>query len=261
MTTAVATSVPSDVPTGTVLRRAAAAEWTRLRTLRSTWLALLAGAALMLFIGAATASGHDGESTEPIWRAAQTGLWPGQFAFLLVVLLAVTGEYSTGANRSTLQCVPRRGIVLAARVLVPVGFVTACAVVVAAVTGLVARGPTRPGRRDGRGRHRRQPREDRAGRGLRWPTDRGIGLLLRSAAGTLTAIFLLILALPVALSATDVPWLVTSSEYLPGRAVSSTLVADEANRLASSTVATVMLDWTSVAVLAGGWSLIRRDTT
>lgn len=44
------TSVPTGPPLTTVLARAAAAEWTRLWTLRSTWWSLLAAAGLMLFV-------------------------------------------------------------------------------------------------------------------------------------------------------------------------------------------------------------------
>ncbi len=47
-------------------RRAMAAEWTRLRTTRSTWWSVLAGAALMLFVGGAVGADAGGEPT-PIW--------------------------------------------------------------------------------------------------------------------------------------------------------------------------------------------------
>jgi ABC-2 type transport system permease protein len=117
MINAVATAVPRDVSTTTLLGRAARAEWARLWTLRSTWWALLAGAALMLFIGGVAGPGNEGGAAAPIWHAAQIALIPGQFAFLLIVLLAVTGEYTTGTIRSTLQWVPRRGVVLATRLM------------------------------------------------------------------------------------------------------------------------------------------------
>lgn len=260
MTTADVTALPRDVPTMALLGRAARAEWTRLWTLRSTWWALLAGAALMLFIGGAAGSGNSSGSAAPIWHAAQIALIPGQFAFLLMVLLVVTGEYSTGAIRSTLQWVPRRGVVLATRLLVPVVFATFCAVIVAAATDLVAwallgdAGEVVPA--------------DIAvslGRvalvvafgGL---LAAGVGLLLRSTAGALTAIFLLMLVLPIALGNMGVPWLITISDHIPGRAVVAMLLVDEVE-LSGSTIATVMSTWTAAAVLAGGWSLLRRDTT
>lgn len=246
--------------TATVFRRAATAEWTRLWTLRSTWWSLLAATGLMLFIGAAAGSGHSGGEPAPIWQAAQIAMVPGQFAFLLVVLLAVTGEYSTGAIRSSLQWVPRRGILFAARTLVPVTFVTACSVVLSAATDLVAWAFL--------GNEAEVMAGDIAaslGRialvvafgGL---LTVGIGLLLRSTAGTLTAIFLLMFALVVALGNAGVRWLTTISDHLPGRASVSMLVVDEVE-LSAGTAATVMITWTAAAILAGGWSLLRRDTT
>jgi ABC-2 type transport system permease protein len=72
--------------------------------------------------------------------------------------------------------------------------------------------------------------------------------------------FLLMLVLPVALGNMGVPWLVTVSDYLPGRAVVATLVVDEIE-LSRGTIAAVMGTWAAGALLAGGWSLLRRDTT
>lgn len=253
------TSRPADVPTTTVLRRAIAAEWTRLWTLRSVWWALLAAAGLFLFVGAAAGAQHDG-GPAPVWQPARIAVVPGQFAFLLAALLAVGGEYSTGAIRSSLQWVPRRGIMLAARLVVPVAFVTACAVVVAAAAMLVSWAFVGPAAEvivaDIAASVGRIALVVAFGAVLTV----GSSLLLRSTAGALTALFMLILALPIALGNTGVPVLVTISDHLPGRAIISTVVF-EGTELAAGTIATVMIAWTSAALLAGGWSLIRRDAT
>lgn len=252
------TAPPTGASTTTVFRRAAAAEWTRLWSLRSTWWSLLAAAGMMLFVGAAAGAGHDGVDPAPIWQPAQIAIVPGQFAFLLVVLLPVTGEYATGAIRSTLQWVPRRGILLAARVLVPVAVVTACAVMVAAVTTLVVWGFVGPAAEVVAG-------DIAAGLGrialivaFGGLLTVGFGLLLRSTAGTLTSLFLLLFALVIALGNTGIPWLTAVSDHLPGRAVVA--LVDE-GELAAGTIATVMVAWTAAALVAGGWSLLRRDTT
>lgn len=258
MTATTAPPVPAHVSSVTVFRRAVTAEWTRLWTLRSTWYSLLAAGGLMPFIGGAAGAGHTGREPAPIRQPAQIAIVPGQFAFLLVVLLAVTGEYSTGAIRSSLQWVSRRGILLAARTLVPVAFVTVCAVAVSAATGLVAWGfvgraaevvPGDIGASLGR------TALVIAFGGL---LTVGLALLLRSTAGTLTAIFLLIFVLVVALGNSGVSWLIALSDHLPGRAI-VVIVADE-GALAASTLATVMIGWTAASLLADGWSLIRRDT-
>src|SRR5690606_37053468 len=107
-------------------------------------------------------------------------------------------EYATGAIRSSVQWVPKRGILLAARIAVPVVMTTLLAVVVSAATDLVAWAFL--------GEAAQVAVADIAaslGRialaiafgGL---LTAGIGLFLRSASGTLAALFLLMLALPVA---------------------------------------------------------------
>ena len=259
MTASEPAAAPIRVPTVTVFRRAAAAEWGRLWTIRSTWWCLLAAAGLMLFVGGAAGASHDGVDPAPIWQPAQLAIVPGQFPFLLVVLLAVTGEYATGAIRSTLQWVPRRGILLTARIVVPIAFTTACAVAVAAATDLVAWVFVGQAAEV-------VPSDIAASLGrialvvaFGSVLSVGIGLFLRSTAGTLTAIFLLVIVLPIALGNTGVRVLVAISDSLPGRAIVSMLVVDQ-GELAASAIATVMTAWTAAAVLAGGWSLLHRDT-
>ena len=253
-------SRPAEPSTATVLRRAAAAEWTRLRTVRSTWWCVLAATALMLFIGGAAGFDADGVATAPIWQPAQIAIVPGQLAFLLVVVLAVSSDYATGAIRSSLQWVPRRGVLLAARILVPVGFVTVCAVVAAAATMLVAWAFAGQAAEVVVGDIVRSLGTVALVIAFGGVVAAGLGLLLRSTAGALTALFLLVVVLPIALGNTGIRWLVAVSDRLPGRAIVSLVVFDEVE-VAAGTVTTVMIAWTVGAVLAGGWSLLRRDTT
>lgn len=249
----------AEVSTARVLARASTAEWTRLWTLRSTWWCLLTATVLMFFIGAAAGSGHTGPEPAPIWQAAQTAMVPAQFVFTLVVLFAATGEYATGAIRSTLQWVPNRTVVFIARAAVPVAFVTACAVAISALTGFVAWVFL--------GSDAEVVIGDIAASlavialvvafgGL---LAVGLGFLLRNTPGTLIAIFLLMFVLVVTLGNSGVPWLVTISDYLPGRAVVSMLVVDEEG-LSEIMTAVVMVGWSATSLAAGCWSLLRRDT-
>ena len=260
MTTIQSTTRPLNPSSMITFRRTASGEWTRLWTLRSTWLTLLVAAGLMMFVGAAAGAGHDGREPAPIWRAAQMAMMPGQFAFLVVVLLAVTGEYATGAIHSTLQWVPRRKVLFAARALVPVAFVTVCAVLFSLMTGLVAWAFLGDAAEV-------VPRDIALSLGriaivvaFGGFLSSGLGMLLRSTAGTLTAIFLLMIVLVVTLGNSGVSWLVTISDRLPGRAIVSMLDVEEVG-LTPGTIAVVMLAWTAAALLAGGWSLLRRDAT
>lgn len=212
----------------------------------------------MMFVGAAAGAGHNDPEAAPIWLAAQFAIVPAQFAFLLVVVLAVTSEYTTGAIRSTLQWVPRRGVLFAARTLVPVAFATICALLLAAASDIVAWGLL--------GAQAEVVAGDIAaslGRialviafGSAFSV--GLGMLFRSTAGALTTIFLLIFALPVALGNVGVKWLTTISDYLPGRAIVSLVVVDEVE-LTTGKIAVVMVGWTLAALVAGAWSLMRRD--
>jgi ABC-2 type transport system permease protein len=122
------------------------AEWTKLRTLASTWWLLLAVAALTVVVGAAAAAAV---RCRPLGCApAQMGADPakislagvdlGQVVVALLAVLAVGGEYGTGMIRVTLAATPRRLVMLAAKAVVVTGWALAAAVV--AVLGSVLAG-------------------------------------------------------------------------------------------------------------------------
>ena len=122
------------------------AEWTKLRTLASTYWLLLAAAALTIGVGAAAAAAF---SCQPgACALAQTGADPakisltgvdlGQAVVAVLAVLAVGSEYSTGMIRLTLAAMPRRLTVLSAKAAVITGCVLAGSVV--AVLGSLAVG-------------------------------------------------------------------------------------------------------------------------
>jgi ABC-type transport system involved in multi-copper enzyme maturation permease subunit len=103
------------------------AEWTKLRTVRSTTWSLVAMAVLTMGIGI-TATGlvawrwpHLGagyrSSFDPV-RQSLTGLLFGQLALGVLGVLVVSSEYGTGTIRATFTATPNRPLVLAAKVLV-----------------------------------------------------------------------------------------------------------------------------------------------
>jgi ABC-2 type transport system permease protein len=214
---------------------------------------------MMLFIGGVAGSqAPDSGEAAPIWFAAEFAILPGQFAFLLVVLMAVTGEYATGAIRSTLQWVPRRGVLLTARILVPVTFATGCAVVVAAATDLVAWALLGERAEVVVGDIVRSLGMIALVVAVGGLLAVGLGLLLRSTAGTLISLVLLIFALPVMLGNSGAALLTTISDHLPGSVMISLLAAADEPRDAS-TVATVLVAWPATVLFLGGWALIHRD--
>ena len=122
------------------------AEWTKLRTLASTWWLLLGAVAVTIAMGAAVTAGTHCPPSG--CAAAQTGADPaklslsgvylGQVIIALLAVLAVGGEYGTGMIRVTLAATPRRLVLLAAKAVVVAGWAVAAGL--AAVLGSVLAG-------------------------------------------------------------------------------------------------------------------------
>ncbi|MDT0406690.1 ABC transporter permease [Streptomyces edwardsiae] len=85
-------------------------EWHKLWTLRSTWINLVATAALTLAMGIGVSAAYDG-SGEGGMDTVVFVLLGTQFATITLAvlgILATAGEYSTGQIRATMTAVPRR---------------------------------------------------------------------------------------------------------------------------------------------------------
>jgi hypothetical protein len=109
---------PTRVPaSGYGLAQAARMEWIKLRSLRSTWLVLavtfLATVGIGIAVGA-TAKDGSGDLTND----ALAGVVPGLLLAGALGVLTMTGEYSSGTIQATLAAVPRRRLVLLAKVVV-----------------------------------------------------------------------------------------------------------------------------------------------
>ncbi|MEU5778969.1 ABC transporter permease [Streptomyces venezuelae] len=109
------------------------AEWTKLRTLPSTWWLLLATVVLTVAAGLLTTASLSAadcpvpaECHEDTVELSLTGVWVGQGAVVVLAVLAMSGEYGTGTIRTTLAAEPRRVRVLAAKAAV-VGALTVAA--------------------------------------------------------------------------------------------------------------------------------------
>jgi len=128
------------------LRDVLHAEWTKLRTVASTYWLLLAAVALTIAVGAAAAAafGCQPGACAPARTGADpakislTGVYLGQAVVAALAVLAIGDEYATGMIRVTLAAVPRRLTVLAAKAAVLTGGVVAASVV--AVGGSVLAG-------------------------------------------------------------------------------------------------------------------------
>jgi ABC-2 type transport system permease protein len=116
------------------------AEWTKLRTLASTGWLLLSVVAFTVAVSTTTdaaASCPAGCQADQA-KLSLTGVQVGQAIVVVLAVLSVSSEYSTGMIRVTLAAMPRRLAVLAAKASLVVGLVLAAGAV--AVLGAVLLG-------------------------------------------------------------------------------------------------------------------------
>jgi ABC-type transport system involved in multi-copper enzyme maturation permease subunit len=124
--------VPAKATFGTALR----SEWTKIRTVRSTFWTLVLTMVITIGMSAAISAGAAGHDTtemlqnEDLTQLAMVGLYFGQLVIVVFGALSITAEYGTGMIRTSLTSVPRRGTLLAAKAVVTT--------LVALVVGLVS---------------------------------------------------------------------------------------------------------------------------
>lgn len=125
------------------LRGAIASEWTKIRSVRSTYWTLIALLVVSIGIGAAIAGGTDASfshnpGNKAGFDATQVSLIAffeiGQLIIAVIAALAITSEYSTGMIRTSLTAQPRRRTVYAAKAIV----LTSLTLAVSLVTSFVA---------------------------------------------------------------------------------------------------------------------------
>ena len=125
ITVATVTDEPTNVPSAIqVFTSNVRAEWTKLRSVRSTTWTLLATVAIAIgfgaLVGVSQMSNWDNLDPAEQLRFDPTffslsGLWLAQLAVGVLGVLLVTSEYATGQIRATLGATPHRGTVLAAK--------------------------------------------------------------------------------------------------------------------------------------------------
>src|SRR5580693_3779229 len=125
------------------LRGAIASEFTKIRSVRSTYWTLAALLVVSIGIGAAITGGSAANFSHNLankagFDATQTSLVAffeiGQLIIAVVAAMAITSEYSTGMIRTSLTAQPRRGTVYAAKAIV----LTSLTFIVSLVTSFIA---------------------------------------------------------------------------------------------------------------------------
>ncbi|TDE28352.1 ABC transporter permease [Actinomadura sp. 6K520] len=266
--TAVTGTPPRGTASGGRLPGAVAAEWTKAWTVRSTWWNLFGAAVLMglaclqLAVYTVNANGNDDPSDDKGVVAAGTiaigAVDLVQFVLIGLAMLLITAEYSTGAIRTTLQWIPRRGELLAAKTLVAGVIGGAAGTVLAAAGSLAA-----------------LPLLGRWGRFefAAWLGDVlavgaylalisvfavGVGALLRGAAGTLIVIFLVVLVVPASLQASDLTVFERVADFMPAVA-GAAFMRGESGTYPPALGLLILAAWAAAALLAGHAALRRRD--
>jgi ABC-2 type transport system permease protein len=121
------------------LSQAVHAEWTKLRTAAETGWLVLAFIALTVALSATAAAAvtcsSPGCGLDPA-RVGLTGIDLGQAVIVVIAVLAMSGEYSSGMIRVSLAAMPRRITFLAAKAAVITGVVLAAGLIAVLVSVL-----------------------------------------------------------------------------------------------------------------------------
>lgn len=243
---------------------AIAFEWTKFWSVRATWwnlavgLLLTVGFAAMIGASAAASAKKGIDVAMPAPHHASQAFLISQLTLVVLATLALTSEYSSGSIRTTLQSVPKRGRMLLSKTVVVMavaavaGFVFSLLGSVVAAALLGDDGTYTGGQLLGTA----------VGAGvylaLLTAMSIGLGTVLRSAAGTITTLIMVLLALPQLMAVIGAKWLETASDYMPSVA-GAVLMTQDSDPYGGGTAFLVLLLWSITALAAGFLVLRRRD--
>jgi ABC-2 type transport system permease protein len=247
-------------------------EWTKLRSVRSTYWSLLVAAVatvgLSILICSIYVNRYDHLNPQDKVDFNPTtfslnGLFFAQLAIAVLGVLVVTSEFSTGMIRSTFAAVPQRRSVLGAKAIV-FGAVTLVVSLVSCFAAYLI-GQAILSSRDIESRLG-DPGVLRIVAGAAFYVTvlgllaLGIGTLIRHSAGAIAAVFGLIFVLPGIVSALPSSWYDTISPYLPSNAGEAMFrQTRDAHQLSPWAGLVVFCLYAAVALAAAAVSLTRRD--
>jgi hypothetical protein len=246
------------------LVRAGRAEWSRIWTVRSSW--IFAGALLVVVLGFGAVIGNDA-SGDPSEITPGSTAWDGirftgMFAlFGLVAMAAViaTADHATGGIVPTLQWTPRRGILLAARTAV-VAATTTLLGLLSMTAGAVVVWTFVP--------FLGLPLDDGAAlvgeMGVVLACGAllgvGLGLATRSTAAALVLAIALLLVGPLLLAQLPYDWTLSVSTHLPGSGALFLIFGEgPSDDMTTTSARLTMVAWSLAALAAGGWRLLATD--
>lgn len=248
------------------------AEWTKLRSVRSTVWTLLATVGLAVgfgaLIGASQISSWDNLDPSERLRFDPTsfslsGLFLAQLAVGVLGVLAVTSEYATGQIRATFGATPQRLTVLTAKATTFTGVVLGTGVVASFSAFWIGQSIFASKNLDA---SLSDPGVLRAvfGGALYLAAvgllGVGLGTILRRTAGAVAALVGLLFIVPIVTGFLPSSFQETIGKYFPAQAGMSIFsVVPDPNALSPWTGLAVLLTYGVVSLAIGGLLLVRRD--
>ena len=250
-------------------------EFTKIRSVRSTWWTLLVLFVISVGIGAAISAGvaanwsHTSASDRATFDATQVSVaglfFLGQLVIVVLGALVLTAEYSTGMIRTSLTAMPRRATVYTAKAAV----FAVVALVITLVTAFIA---FFLGQSLLASTHESatlsQPNVLRAiiGSAL-YVTLCGLfafaaGALLRHTAATITTIIGLLFVIPILVHLLPHSWYIDVDRWLPdaaGRAISATIPGQDPHLFSPWGQFAVFAVYTAVLLVVGAVLFRKRD--
>jgi ABC-type transport system involved in multi-copper enzyme maturation permease subunit len=246
-----------------------ASEWTKLRSVRSTYWTVLTAIVLGIGLGAAISAGNasayktmsasDKATFDPT-SLSTAGLFFSQLALGVLAVLVMSSEYSTGTIRTTVSAVAQRSFILAAKSLLVgvVGLLLALGIAFGAFfigQAIFAGHNLNVSITD--------PGVMRAviGAGLYIAVltlfALGLATIIRHTAGAITALVAIVFIVPIVSNLLPDNWQNHFSSYLPANAGGSiTSVIHQPNTLHPWAGFAVFVAW-ALVTLGVGWYLLR----
>lgn len=241
---------------------AMAAEWTKLWSLGSTWMLLLAAFATMavgtMGLGLST---HVENSADAAARVPDPATSVAMYAVAFVVaalsVLSVTGEYATGTIVNTLQCVPDRTRLMLAKCAVVAGVAFVAGLVLGGI-GILAGALAFETAAFDRTQALARTAAVAVHLALTSLLALGLAAVVRSSAGALVALFLLLIVVPVTLAATGLAPAHALAQVLP-QAAGARFTANAPGPYSRPVGLFVLTAWAVAAAITATVTLRRRD--
>ena len=255
-----------------VFRAVARAEWTKMRSVRSTTWTLLVAIGLAVGFGAlvAVSQVNSWETLDPAVRArfdptafSLSGLFLAQIAVGVLGVLLITSEYATGQIRAALAATPQRLTVLAAKAAT---FVTAVFTVglASSFSGFFVGQAIFSGRDIGASLS--DPGVLRAVMGgalylaAVGVLGLGLGTIIRRTAGGISALIGLLVIIPLVAGFFPASWNESVGKFFPARAGMAVFnVVPDPTSLSPWAGFAVLLAYAAASLLVGGLLLTTRD--